>query len=196
MGYVTSISQQKKRLRTKVLRARDAMSQEEREAKSAMIFTRLRDLHVYKEADSVALFVTYRSEMNTYLILDEILERGKSVAVPRVTGRGEMEFFRITDHKKDLEVGAFGIREPRPGSELTRPQDIDLLLTPGAVFDPFGYRIGYGGGFYDRYIKRLRPDCPVIALGFELQIVDRVPTEQFDTPVDMIVTEDRVIRAG
>ena len=116
--------------------------------------------------------------------------------VSRVMGKGEMEFHMITDPAKDLEMGSYGILEPLLGLEHAKPEDFDLLIAPGAVFDTNGFRIGYGGGFYDRYIKRLRHECPVIGLGFELQMVDRVPAEPFDKAVDIIVTENRVIRAG
>jgi len=72
--------------------------------------------------------------------------------------------------------------------------NIDLLVAPGAVFDDRGYRIGYGGGFYDKYIPRLKNACHVISLGFELQMVKMVPNESFDKKVDMIITEKRIIR--
>lgn len=195
-GFVTSVSQQKKRLRTKALRKRDELSAEDIEAKSAMIYTRLKDLKPYTEADLVGIFVTYRSEMNTYIIIEDLIKKGKHVAVPRVTGKGEMEFHIITDAGKDLEKGAYGILEPLLGLEHVKPEEFDLLIVPGAALDTSGFRIGYGGGFYDRYIKRLRHDCPTIALGFELQMVERIPAESFDKAVDIIVTEQRVIRTG
>lgn len=195
-GFVTSVSQQKKRLRTKTLRKRDELGNEDIEAKSAMIFTRLKDLKVYKEADVVGIFVTYRSEMNTYIIMEDLLKKGKKVAVPRVTGKGEMEFHLIKDPAKDLEKGSYGIMEPLLGLEHARPEDFDLLIVPGAAFDCNGFRIGYGGGFYDRYLKRLRQDCATVGLGFELQVAERVPAESFDSSVDFVVTEQRVIRTG
>ncbi len=187
---------EKKKFRTEALERRDRLPLTERQARSAKIFERLRALAAYEAARTVAVFVSCRSEVDTRPVVEDLLKRGRRAAVPRVTGKGEMEFHRITDPSLDLEDGAFGLREPRPALERVPPGDIDLLIAPGAAFDPRGFRVGYGGGFFDRYLRRLRPDCPVVSLAFEIQIVDRVPAEPFDEPVGLIVTEDRVLRAA
>ena len=187
---------QKRRLRAEALRNRDRLSPAEHEAKSARIVRRLIGLPVYRDAGTVSAFVTFRSEVDTRVLLEDLLKAGRTVAVPRVTGPGEMEFHRLADPGRDLAPGTWGIPEPDPRLERVDPGAFDLVIAPGAAFDARGFRIGYGGGYYDRYLRRLRPDCAVLSPAFELQVVPRVPTEPFDEAVDLVVTEDRVIRTG
>ena len=191
---MTSPAQQKKRLKTKVLSKRDRMKPVERAARSVAICENLLTRGHYQRAKTVAVFVTYRSEVNTLPIIQDLLHKKKTVAVPRITGKGKMEFYIIKDPDADLIPGTYGIREPKHGLKKVKPEDIDLLLTPGAVFDDRGYRIGYGGGFYDRYIPRLKEGTPTISLAFELQLVKMVPNESFDQKVNMIITEKRIIQ--
>jgi 5-formyltetrahydrofolate cyclo-ligase len=191
---MTSPTRTKAKLRAEVLRQRDALRTLERAESSAAISERLLGEAAYRRAKTVAIFVTFRSEVDTLPIIRDILRKGKIAAVPRTKAGGEMEFHRITDPVEDLAPGAHGIREPRAGLQRVRPEEIDLMLAPGTVFDERGHRIGHGGGFFDRYLPRLNVNVPVIALGFELQMVETVPSEAFDREVDMIITEKRVIK--
>ncbi len=184
---------QKRALRAETLLKRDALSPSERAAREARILRNLMEQDAYRTAGTVAVFVSCRSEVDTRAVIEDLLKKGRTVAVPRVVSRGEMEFCGITDPDRDLQEGTFGIREPKPSAGRVRPGDIDLMIAPGAAFDARGFRIGYGGGYYDRYIRKLRPDCPVISPAFEVQIVDRVPAGPFDEAVDAIITEERVI---
>jgi 5-formyltetrahydrofolate cyclo-ligase len=191
---MTSPAQQKKKLRARILKKRDGMKPIERAARSVVICESLIARRAYQKAKTVAIFVTYRSEVNTLPVIQDLLHKGKCVGVPRITGKGKMEFYRLTEPDSDLVPGTYGIREPKKGSRRVKAEDIDLLVAPGSVLDDRGYRIGYGGGFFDRYIPRLKKECPVISLGFEMQMVKMVPNESFDKKVDMIITEKRVIR--
>ncbi|HDH96432.1 MAG TPA: 5-formyltetrahydrofolate cyclo-ligase [Proteobacteria bacterium] len=100
------------------------------------------------------------------------------------------------DLNRDLAPGAFGIPEPR-GAELPEvdEDEIELVVTPGAAFDMLGYRLGYGGGFYDRLFAQIRPDCLKVGIAFSFQLVDSVPHEPTDVPVDIVVTDQHIIRA-
>ena len=191
---MTSPAQQKKKLRTRILKKRDALKPIVRAARSVVICESLIGRRAYQKAKTVAIFVTYRSEVNTLPIIQDLLHKGKVVAVPRISGKGKMEFYQLNDPDKDLVPGTYGIREPKKWSKMVKAQDIDLMVAPGSVLDDRGYRIGYGGGFFDRYIPRLKKGCPVISLGFEMQMVKMVPNESFDKKVDMVITEKRVIR--
>ncbi len=187
-------SQQKRRLRMRILRERDRMPPADRDARSTRIARRLCGLPACRDARTVAAFATFRSEVDTRPLLDALLASGKTVALPRVTGPGSMAFHRIANPDRDLAPGTWGIPEPLPGLDRVEPDAFDLVIAPGAAFDARGHRIGFGGGYYDRYLRRLRPDCTVLSPAFEFQLVPRVPTEPFDEAVDLIVTEKRIIR--
>jgi 5-formyltetrahydrofolate cyclo-ligase len=181
-------------LRDRLLAARDQLAPEQRRAKSAAICRRVVALPELAGSGAVLCFASFRSEADTAAIIAWCLEHGHVVALPLVTGRHEMEAFRVTDPSVDLVEGFQGIPEPRAGLDAVAPQDIATAIVPGAAFDPDGGRMGYGGGFYDTYLPRLGRHIPRIAPAFDLQIVDQVPRDAHDLAVDVVVTETRVLR--
>lgn len=121
--------------------------------------------------------------------LMERLAQGDKIALPRVVDRrGQMEA-RLVSSLEGLRPGEFQIPEPGPDAPLVDGGEIDICLTPGVAFDRRGARLGRGGGFYDRFLAGLRADCVKVALAFEWQIVDMVEPDEWDAPVDMLVTE-------
>jgi 5-formyltetrahydrofolate cyclo-ligase len=176
---IEDIRTQKKNLRKKILALRDAIPSEERRKKSASIH-----LHLFS-----------LSEVLTESMIREALALPKVVAVPTtdLTNR-RLLFSRIIDYTDDLVPGTWGIMEPHP--DRVRPvtrEEIDLVVTPGAVFDQRGQRIGYGGGFYDGLLKSFHK--PSVALAYAVQIIEEVPTVSgHDQPVDIIITEKGIIR--
>lgn len=121
-------------------------------------------------------------------------ERGLPVALPRtLVGEKRLEFRRITRLDADLQIGAFGIREPKPSCPLVAPEEIRLIVVPGRAFDECGNRLGRGLGYYDRFLKRLPQDALKVALALEAQIVPRIPTQPNDVPVDVVITERRIL---
>ena len=187
---------EKKALRKKILALRDALSIEERQSKSKAIKDRLFSLPQFIAARSVALFVSFRSEVLTESIIRQALSLSKVIAVP-ITDRVRKQLLlsRIVDYTADLAPGTWGILEPKPGS--IRPlalDEVDLVIAPGVAFDRKGRRIGYGGGFYDGLLRALPARKPVVSLAFALQIIDTVPFDlAHDEPVDIIITEAGVI---
>ncbi len=186
----------KRKIRSEALGRRDRLPAAERAALGRRIFRRLEGTAAYRAARTVGIFVSCRSEVDTRPVIDDLLKRKRRVAVPRVEGKGAMEFYRIADPSADLRKGAYGIMEPRPGLEQVPPEEMDMLIAPAVAFDAMGYRVGYGGGFFDRFIPRLRPGCAVVALAFEVQMVRRVPRGPHDVPVGAIITEKRILRTG
>lgn len=186
----------KKEIRRMALSKRDGMRPEERRQKSEMIWQALQKLSCYREAQVLFSYVDYRSEVITTSILANALREGKQVFAPRVDG-DEMEFYRITGCQ-DLRPGYRGIREPIGNRifEGLGERQRGLLLMPGAAFDQFGHRIGYGKGFYDRYLERMEGEknkiC-ILALCFEIQIFPQVPWEKHDMLPELILTEERII---
>jgi 5-formyltetrahydrofolate cyclo-ligase len=191
-----TIDLDKQALRQRVLAARDELTAEERRSKSEAVCRRLIALPELADAAAVLAFASFRSEVDTRPLIDSCLGRGLTVALPRVTRRHEMEAFAVVDPDGDLETGYCSIPEPRDGLEPIAPALLDVVVVPGAAFDAQGERVGYGGGFYDTYLRRLRPGVPRVAAAFDLQVVATVPRVAHDLTVDLVVTETRVLRAA
>ena len=188
----------KRELRKQIFQRRDRLSAEEIREYSRQIARRLYGLPEYRESRVIMFFLSFRSEVDTRSMVEESLARGKEVLVPKaLPDSREMIASRLLDCREDLAPGAYGIPEPKESAlRVVDPLQIDLLIVPGVAFSEDGRRLGYGGGYYDRFFGRLRPGVPLLALAFELQIVPEVPVQPWDRPVDLIVTEKRVIRVG
>jgi 5-formyltetrahydrofolate cyclo-ligase len=144
-------------------------------------------------ARTILCFASFRSEVDTTPFIDWCLERGIAVALPRIVGPHHLEAFAVSDPQRDLVAGTWGVPEPRSAQPLVDPTAIDVVIVPGSAFDRAGRRMGYGGGFYDTFLARLRPDAYRIGIGFDLQMVERVPCEAHDLCVDLVVTESCAI---
>jgi 5-formyltetrahydrofolate cyclo-ligase len=194
----------KRRLRKDFIRKRDSIHPEQKRIKEAAIEKRLFSLNEFREAGSILLYVSFRSEVNTMNYLEDVLSLGKTLILPRVDARHRS--LRLFDVKNvaQLSPGYMGILEP--GTENAREVSlgsVDLVIIPGTGFDTLGSRIGYGGGYYDRLLSyeskqlaKVDKHIMTIALAFEEQIGDTIPTEPHDIKVDMIVTEKRTIRCS
>lgn len=191
--------QTKMQIRKEILSKRDALSNEERIIKSRRITDAVLKLDCYQKAASILLFASYKSEVNTFLLAKESIHQGKTVFFPKVTGK-EMEFYKIAAID-ELKPGYHGILEPSISEANAYYGSVTsdtVMIMPGSVFDLYGNRIGYGGGFYDRYLEKLEKAnyiIDTIAVGFECQIIenDILPADVHDKKTDYIVTEKRII---
>ncbi len=184
----------KRHIRKSVLKLRDELPQSTRQSMSRRIIGSLMDTDAYKAAEAILSYVNFKSEVETELLIAEALKCGKKVYCPRIDEE-DMDFYRITN-MDDLSEGYKGIREPVPeGERLLSGRDISLqkclMIMPGSVFDKERNRIGYGKGYYDRYLERY-PQLPTIAVCFECQIVEHVPAEEYDRKPAMILTEEAI----
>lgn len=184
----------KSSLRSNYLTARRRIDPATKAALDARILERLAGFDLYADAGLVLAYVSYGNEVDTRAVIESALASGKRVAVPRVLPhKHKMDFYEI-DGMGDLEEGFKGILEPRRG--VSSPLGtVDLLgsvcLVPGLVFDAEGHRIGYGGGYYDRFLQFYPGDK--IALARSTQVSSNpLPTESCDVPVDFIVTDSGV----
>lgn len=185
----------KKRVRNLALARRGALTAEERQEKSLQIEKQVLALPEYEKAQTVMLFLNFRDEVETTPLAEEILRQGKKLVLPRCAPQGILIPALIRDLKQDIEPGTWGIREPRlKGLEEADPLAIDLVLVPGAAFDRLGNRLGYGGGYYDRFFGRLRPVVPRVALAFATQVLTEVPVDLHDQKMGILVTEEGVQR--
>jgi len=192
-----SKAEQKKALRTKYLEKRNQMEPEKRKAASKKIREWVFANKRFKAAETVFVYASYKSEVETKEIIQGALRQGKRVAVPKVHGT-EMFFYTINSWE-ELFPGYQGILEPQTaGREPVVPAKSDVMLVPGAVFDHKGSRIGYGGGYYDKYLDKIFSAygyCPyLMGLAFACQInPKKIPAEEYDKKMDCILTERRVI---
>lgn len=182
-------------LRKKILAARDRMQAGERRDKSRLAVQNFLQLPEFAGWSTLFVYVNFRSELETVELIRQCLARGKRVAVPLVNAaENVMEALLIEDPEKDLAPGYFGIPEPDPHrSPRVAGSEIDVAVIPGSVFDVSGGRLGYGGGYYDRFLVNDAPRARRVALAFEMQLVERVPLEPHDQPLDILVTEKRVV---
>ncbi len=192
------VGNRKKKLRKKIIALRDNLPLEEREKKSKSIHTRLFSLPEFVSANTLAFYVSFKSEVLTETMIRKSLSLGKVVVVPITDlANRRLKLSRIIDYTDDLTPGTWGILEPKPDRiKLIALEEMDLVITPGLVFDKKVSRIGYGGGFYDGLLKSLQKEKVSEAVAFELQMVEEVPVDNRDEPVDIIVTEKRVIRCN
>ena len=181
----------KQSLRKDMRVRRAGIATAERRAKDRRIIKNLRHVPVFREARSVFCYVAYLSEADTRPIIEDCIRQNRLLAVPRIMSGDRMIAVRLND-PAELRPDKMGI--PAPLSARAEAGPFDIAITPGLAFSPAGARLGYGRGYYDRWFAGHRIHTR-IALAYEMQLVERLPTESTDRRVDMIVTEDRVISA-
>ena len=137
------------------------------------------------------LYMSYNREVDTYMLLSQCLDDNKKVYAPRVLSKKDMEFYRVSD-ERDLESGYMGIMEPSDSCKKAESRN-GLFIMPGLAFDYDFHRIGYGGGFYDRYLS-INNTFVKAALAFDFQLLDSIPYEEHDLKPDYIITQTQFIR--
>lgn len=182
-------------LRQKILGARDGLSDKARQAKSISVMQNFWTLQGMQQWSTLFIYVNFRSEVETLELIKKCINRDIRVAVPLVeTSAVRMIPLLIKDPEQDLVPGYYNIPEPDPKKSLRlEPGEIDAAVIPGSVFDIHGGRLGYGGGYYDRFLLNDAPQAKRIGLAFELQVVDNVPLEPHDQPLDILITEERIV---
>lgn len=181
----------KKELRKQYLKLRKTIY--DKELKSKEIINKIISLDKYKKAKIIALYNSHEDEVNTQDLIKYSLENNKIVALPRVINKTEMNFYKITS-LDELERGTFGICEPiEKEDNLVQPNEIDLMIVPGICFDRNKNRIGFGGGYYDRYLSK-RKDIFKIGVCFEKQLVsdNEIEVRENDVKMNIVMTEKKV----
>lgn len=180
-------------LRNQMRTVRGALPKSACDARSAEISKRLFALAELESAVTVLAFSSIRNEVRTRPSMEAAWNAGKRVALPRVVGDGLS--LHLIDRETVLVDGAFSVPEPPAQAARLEPDDIDFALVPALAVDPRGYRIGFGGGYYDRLIPRLVNAC-TCAVAYDFQLISEVPELPFDVAVDVVVTDERLIRAN
>ena len=183
----------KKFIRKELLNKRNSLPQKQCQKYSKLIEERLLSLPVYKKADALLVYASYRNEVSTYEIIEHALKHSKRVYCPKVLGPGIMDFYEIHS-LKDIVTGYKNIPEPIHSTCIYdyKVHTSALMIMPLVGYDTNKIRLGYGGGFYDRYLQRF-PSIPKIALGYECQKYEPfLPSEITDIKPDYILTEENI----
>jgi 5-formyltetrahydrofolate cyclo-ligase len=176
-------------------RLREDLAPADREERSRRIAERLWGLEAFWRAKRVLFYASAGGEVETLPLLERWIEGGRKVVLPRVEGKA-MILVEV-DGLEDLAPGYRGLLEPRSDRGRVVPWGaVEVVLVPGLAFDLEGNRLGRGGGHYDRTLACIGPKTLKIGLAFDFQVVDRLPVEARDVPVDLVVTESRTIEAG
>jgi 5-formyltetrahydrofolate cyclo-ligase len=188
------IRKAKRSLRREIARRVRGMSAEDRARESTAVCEHILGSPQYAAARSVLMYHALEDEVDLGTLIDEAVQSGREVLLPVVGGgAGEMKVVSVHDPARDLRDGAFGIMEPKGGMPLEDLSGIDLVLVPGRAFDREGGRLGRGGGYYDRFLRRLRPQKaggpPKLGVAFGCQVVESVPRTGMDVLTDGLVTE-------
>lgn len=178
-------------IRNEIKSKRNVLTQEEINKKSEIIINKLIVTSEYKKAKVIFVYVSFGSEVKTHEFIKLALKQGKRIGIPVTDIKNKiMICSEIKNFDKELEKKAFGILEPK--EEYIREiliDTIDLLIVPCVAFDKRCFRIGYGAGFYDRFLKNLNKDIFTIGLAYEFQLIEKVPVAEHDIAVRKILTE-------
>ena len=182
----------KEALRSQMRAVRETLPSSACDLRSAEITKRLFALAELERATTILAFASIRNEVRTRPCIEAVWAAGKRVVLPRVVG--DELWLHAVDSETVLAEGAFRVPEPPEDTPRVAPHDVDFALVPALAVDPRGYRIGYGGGYYDKLIPQL-DNARTCALAYDFQLIAEVPVLPFDAGVDLVVTDERVIRA-
>lgn len=185
----------KSEIRKEALELRESMPEMYRNTLNIKIFNGIKEWDLYQNAECVMLYASFRSEVNTWSLIEDCLSQGKRVVLPKTVREGTRIVPCLVNDLNDLVRTKFGVMEPDANrSPEAETNDIDLILVPGAAFDLKGGRIGYGAGYYDRFLKKYKG----IKAGmcFYSQIVSSTLSEEHDVAMDYLVTDMGIINIG
>jgi 5-formyltetrahydrofolate cyclo-ligase len=179
----------KNEMRSIMQNLRDALSSEERSIRDSIIRDKFFKSVNYKNAQTIFIYVSCKSEVDTHEIIKKALLDNKSICVPKVISLKEgMEAISIKSFN-DLRTGKFGILEPVSSERKLESSKIDMVVIPGLAFDWEGGRLGYGGGFYDRFLVGIKNEIPKIGLAYSFQIIGEVFMNENDSYINRIITD-------
>jgi 5-formyltetrahydrofolate cyclo-ligase len=185
----------KNMLRKEILEKRNSIPLPERKKKDILIKQRLFSLSAFTVARTILFYASFRTEVDTNSMIEESLKMGKAVLVPKVNKKLQRLLLYEIKNLRELSPGYMGIPEPSlPDNRLREIEDIALVIVPGVGFDRLGNRLGYGSGYYDILLSDVKKKIPFLALAYEEQLIDLIPSENHDVRVDMVVTDCQIIK--
>jgi 5-formyltetrahydrofolate cyclo-ligase len=184
----------KSEIRHKILSKRNSIYRDAIITNSKFINNKIISIEEYQRSKSLGVYYPIGSEVQTFELIKHSLNNNKIVSLPKITDSMTIEFFKIIEdsfEKISFRKGRYGIFEPSISTDTI--DKIDMLIIPGIAFDLNGNRIGYGKGYYDRFLSSKKSKYN-IGLAYEIQVLNNIPNNELDVPVDIIVTEKRIIR--
>ncbi|RCW52917.1 MULTISPECIES: 5-formyltetrahydrofolate cyclo-ligase [Halanaerobium] len=186
---------EKEKLRKKYLNERSQISQTKIISWSKKIKNRFLQLPQLENAKKIMAYASMRKEIETFDLMEELLDRGYLVYLPYTRkDKIDLGIAQVNNLDLDLKEGVYGVQEPVArirGQEI--PKDLDLIIVPGACFTAEGYRIGYGGGYYDSFLSKHANNAIKVGFCYNRFLVDSIPVEDHDVPVDLIITEKEIV---
>ena len=175
----------KAELRKKILQAMKTLSQEQKQAMDRVLTEGFLQHPFYQEAKTIATYLSFPHEFQTQELIEQALKDGKKVLIPKTYPKGRMEF--VVYHPQQLVKTSFGLLEPQGDLEVVEPSQIDLIHVPGLAFTTEGYRIGYGGGYYDRYLEHFAGHTMSTIYPCQVQEFN---SENHDIPVQEVLIDE------
>lgn len=187
----------KKSIRKNILETRNNLDTHEKKKLDDIIEKKFLNSKEYISSKNIFIYISYGSEINTKNIILEAIKDNKNIYVPRTQIKTKnMDAVKFISFDK-LNMNAYGILEPSNDELFIDPNDLDLIVVPGVAFDIKKGRMGYGAGYYDRYFDKINEKCyrriSKVALAYDFQIIDEVPMDKNDVPVDLIITASKII---
>ena len=184
----------KNMVRKEVLHTRNNMSNELRKLKDKLIYDLFINSDLYKKAKDIFIYVSFGSEVNTHEIIKKAIIDKKNIYVPKIDMK-KKEMIAVKIHSiTELSVNNYGILEPINVDKDKIANDFDIIVMPGVAFDKNGNRIGYGGGYYDKYLEKNIFKAKKVALAYEEQILERIESDFHDIKVDFIINTKKIIK--
>ena len=184
-------NQEKKLLRNKILLIRDSLEEEVKNNMDYEIYKKLIVSELYLNANNIFIYMSFGKEIETKNIINKALKDKKKVYIPKIYKEDKsMRAIRLKS-LAELKENSMGILEPIDDSDYINKEKIDLIIVPGVVFDLSGNRIGYGGGYYDRYLEDIKAIRNKLVLAYDLQVIDFIDSEIHDIKFDYIITNTR-----
>jgi 5-formyltetrahydrofolate cyclo-ligase len=190
-----SAMEEKKQIREKMKARLQRLTEEEKRAYDKQIAERLYELSLWKRSKTIGITVSKGKEVDTKSIIERAWYEGKTVSVPKCDPATKTMVFRKIQSFFQLESVYYGLWEPiEKLTDEVKGSNIDIMIVPGICFSKDGYRIGYGGGYYDRYLQHA--SIPTVSLAYSFQVIESLPVEKHDIPVQMIITNEGVIKCN
>jgi 5-formyltetrahydrofolate cyclo-ligase len=189
------LSRTKSELRREYTQMREAMDQSEVERLSEKIIDTILKLPVFKRAETVMVYLNFKNEVDSLRMIEESYKAGKKVVIPYCE-KETMEIIpsELNDIETEIVKGKNGYLQTKKDCVKPVPiEDIDLIVVPGIAFDKRCYRLGFGAGYYDRFLRKLNFEKPTIGLCYDFQIIHSIPIEGHDMPLDFVITEERIL---
>lgn len=177
-------------IRSQIKHTRTSQSIDDINLKSQSIQNKLFSNEIFMRSDCIAFYNSLNTEVNTHNMIDKTLNIGKTVCLPRINTESKDMIFLTIEDLLTMKPNDLGILEPTNGEICT---NIDVIIVPGLAFDQSGNRLGFGSGYYDRFLNS-QPVGYKIALAFDFQVVDKIDVIEHDVPMDLIITENRAIK--